>query len=114
MSDAIIEKTHDAEHKKRWDIYYPDHRLFSTETVLQSIGRIVLERYGDVWNIELMDIVRPRLGYGTRLLDRVRDEMRCDLSVRPSSRSGCKFFEKYGATPCKGLLCATLLISWNL
>lgn len=62
-------------------------------------GRIVLEKYGDVWNLELMNVMPTGRGYGTAFLGSVLHNEGLnagDMTVCPMSEGSRRFFERNG------------------
>jgi len=62
-------------------------------------GRIVLECYDGVWNLELIDVVPPGKGYGTIFLSKVLDaeNLRAELmTVCPTNLDAARFFKRNG------------------
>ncbi len=84
--------------------YYVDKRTdryvrwrFSDKSKFES-GRIVLEKYDGVWNLELMDVMPVGQGLGTKFLTHVLEAESLDpknmtVSWNPRSK---RFFEKMG------------------
>lgn len=67
----------------------------------QIIGKIVLECYNNVWNLELMDISYPyqRKGYGTLFLCKVLTLENLDakyMTVCPSNEDSARFYKRNG------------------
>ena len=62
------------------------------------IGYITLEKYLNHWNIELMNILEQRKGYGTQLLNYVINDMKNitqKLTVDPVTDESRCFFNKH-------------------
>ena len=65
------------------------------DKVYNVCGYIVFEKY-DMWNLELMQVSPTGKGFGTILLKYVMKDMRCDITVCPTSDESKKFFIKHG------------------
>lgn len=78
---------------KRTDIYIKyiiDSKVIS--------GYIVLEKYDDIWNLELMTVYPTNHGYGTKFLRYVLDQERLNpvnMTVCPTSLESQNFFAKF-------------------
>lgn len=62
-------------------------------------GRIVLEKYDNIWNLELMEVIPQNKGYGTYFLKYVLDKEKLDpknMTVCPISSEAKNFFIKNG------------------
>lgn len=62
-------------------------------------GRIVLERYGEIWNLELMDVAHTGKGFGTIFLIYVLNKENFESKNRtvcPISEGSKRFFERHG------------------
>jgi hypothetical protein len=73
------------------------HRRYYLRNEDQHIhGKIVLEKYGDQWHLELMNTFPSRQGLGTILLQHVLKDMKCNLSVHAVTPESKSFFTKFG------------------
>lgn len=94
-------------------IYY---RYEFADDSKKACGNIVLEKYEryntdkfkevyglpsdkPVWNIELMRCIPEGKGYGSQLIQFVKDNMDCSFTVCPTSPAAKCFFRKHGITP---------------
>lgn len=62
-------------------------------------GRIVLEKYGDIWNLELMNVVPTNSGHGTKFLTYVlkaENLIPRNMTVCPTSEGSKRFFRRFG------------------
>jgi len=62
-------------------------------------GRIILEKYDEKWNLELMDILPTNCGIGTFFLHRVLELEKLNpenMTVCPISKGSRRFFQKNG------------------
>jgi len=62
-------------------------------------GRIVLECYNGVWNLELMDVYPPGKGFGTIFLAKVfsAENLKAEhMTVCPLSSGSARFFKRNG------------------
>lgn len=84
----------ETDHKRYDENKYKSYVLTDKKSIY---GRIVLEKYGDIWNIELMNIFPKRKGYGTILLRYVLKEMKnSKFAVCPDTEESKRFFKKNG------------------
>jgi len=70
-----------------------------TDKNKQVFGYIVVDRYPEKeieWNLELMQIIPQRKGYGTILLKHVMRDMKTDMTVCPTTKQSYDFFRKNG------------------
>ena len=68
-------------------------RYVLSDVNIKVYGYIILEKYKDGWNLELMQVVPHNKGYGTKLLKYVMNDMNVSMSVCPVSDESRRFFE---------------------
>jgi hypothetical protein len=76
----------------------PRYRRYQLQGDMIS-GFIVLERYGEVWNLELMEVIPCGQGYGTYFLQIVLQKEGLDpnlMTVCPISEDSRRFFRRHG------------------
>lgn len=84
----MIKKTVDKNHYKRYS--------FKNEL---NTGFIVLEKYGDIWNLELMSMQPTGRGWGSKFLLEVlkRENLLAEeMTVCPISEESRRFFRRHG------------------
>ncbi len=62
-------------------------------------GYIVLEQYGDIWNLELMEVSPTGKGFGSLFLNYVLKEENLqpqNMTVCPISYESRRFFQRHG------------------
>ena len=76
----------------------PDSRKYMFSDKMKC-GYIILDRYpgkNPEWNLELMEVIPKRQGYGSMLLNFVMNDMKVDMSVCAMTDESKTFFEKHG------------------
>jgi hypothetical protein len=64
-----------------------------------AAGYIVLERYGTIWNLELMQVTPTGFGIGSIFLKYVLEAEQLNpklMTVCPTSEDSKRFFQKHG------------------
>ncbi len=77
---------------------YRRYKLYINDT---CHGKLVLECYGGVWNLELMEVVPTGKGYGTIFLSKVLniENLRAEcMTVCPINSGAARFFKRNGFT----------------
>ncbi len=80
------------------EINKPNYKRYKLNTESCS-GRIVLEKYNDVWNLELMNVIPSNQGYGTMFLSKVLETENLkpeNMTVCPISIESARFFKRNG------------------
>lgn len=80
------------------EITNPNYRRYILKTD-KCAGRIVLEKYDDVWNLELMNVSPQNQGYGTMFLSKVLENENLkaeNMTVCPISVESARFFKRNG------------------
>lgn len=88
MHCSLLENSY----KRRKYVIYPD----ADSTYF--IGNIVAIKYNNYWDIELMNVVQKRQGYGSFLLNYVINDLKNTtnlLTVHPVTKESLKFFQKH-------------------
>lgn len=76
--------------------FYRRYRMY-IDTICR--GRLVLECYNNIWNLELMDVYPPGKGYGTIFLAKVlsAENLKAEhMTVCPISSDSTRFFKRNG------------------
>lgn len=82
--------------EKRFDDGYFKKYIYEDE---DGYGKIYLQKYKNVWNLEIMEVHPQGNGIGSKFLDYVlhaENLLAQNMTVQPSSDDARRFFRRHG------------------